>query len=228
MVGAARHGRKPQLIQAVLPATYRTQLVEAGLMIEHPVAAAGTRKLVGIHGLSRQLCATIPDYTAVRSLASFSPGRTAIMRAGQQGQAECRTRSRSRQRFWSPPTSARRANVRSSMRSHLRCETGPTDAAAYRFGEPKHRSPGIVSRAYGNPRPLGAASRRTHPASAVSEILNIGVAKMAMRDDDPRQGITDYLRKHPTDLLVMATEGRTGLARLLQPLGCRDSQLSDQ
>ena len=49
---------------------------------------------------------------------------------------------------------------------------------------------------------------------AVSDILNIGVTKMAMRDDDPRQGITDYLRKHPTDLLVMATEGRTGLARL--------------
>ena len=40
---------------------------------------------------------------------------------------------------------------------------------------------------------------------------------MAMRDHDPRQGITDYLRKHPTDLLVMATEGRTGLARLLNP-----------
>jgi len=55
------------------------------------------------------------------------------------------------------------------------------------------------------------------PRSAVSEILNIGVAKMAMRDDDPRQGITDYLRRHPTDLLVMATEGRTGLTRLFNP-----------
>ena len=52
------------------------------------------------------------------------------------------------------------------------------------------------------------------PRSAVAESLNVGVAKMAMRDDDPRQGITDYLRKHPTDLLVMATEGRTGLARI--------------
>jgi hypothetical protein len=38
---------------------------------------------------------------------------------------------------------------------------------------------------------------------------------MAIRDDDPRQGITDYLRKHPTDLLIMATEGRTGMARLI-------------
>lgn len=52
------------------------------------------------------------------------------------------------------------------------------------------------------------------PRDAVSDTLNVSVAKMAMRDDDPRQGITDYLRKHPTDLLVMATEGRTGLARL--------------
>ena len=55
------------------------------------------------------------------------------------------------------------------------------------------------------------------PRSAVAERLNVGIAKMAMRDDDPRQGITDYLRKHPTDLLVMATEGRTGLARLFRP-----------
>ena len=55
------------------------------------------------------------------------------------------------------------------------------------------------------------------PRSAVADTLNLGVAKMAMRDYDPRQGIIEYLRKHPTDLLVMATEGRTGLARLLNP-----------
>lgn len=53
------------------------------------------------------------------------------------------------------------------------------------------------------------------PRSAVSDSLHVGVAKMAIRDDDPRQGITDYLRKHPTDLLIMATEGRTGIARLI-------------
>lgn len=53
------------------------------------------------------------------------------------------------------------------------------------------------------------------PRSAVSDSLHVGVAKMAIRDDDPRQGITDYLRKHPTDLLIMATEGRTGMARLV-------------
>ncbi len=55
------------------------------------------------------------------------------------------------------------------------------------------------------------------PRTAVAELLNVGINKMAMRDDDPRQGIIDYLRKSPTDLLVMATEGRRGLARLLRP-----------
>ena len=52
------------------------------------------------------------------------------------------------------------------------------------------------------------------PQSAVAETLNVDVVKMAVRDDDPRQGITEYLRKNPTDLLVMATQGRTGLIRL--------------
>lgn len=55
------------------------------------------------------------------------------------------------------------------------------------------------------------------PRNAVAETLGVGVAKMAIRDDDPRQGITDYLRKHPTDLLVMASEGRSGFARLFNP-----------
>jgi len=55
------------------------------------------------------------------------------------------------------------------------------------------------------------------PRSAVAETLGLGVAKMAMRDDDPRLGITDYLRRRPTDLLVMATEARRGLARLTNP-----------
>ena len=53
------------------------------------------------------------------------------------------------------------------------------------------------------------------PRSAVSASLKVNVAKMAIRDEDPRQGITDYLRRHPTDLLVMATEARSGMARLL-------------
>lgn len=55
------------------------------------------------------------------------------------------------------------------------------------------------------------------PRSAVADVLQIGVAKKAMRDDSPRLGITDFLRRRPTDLLVMATEGRAGLARLFHP-----------
>lgn len=55
------------------------------------------------------------------------------------------------------------------------------------------------------------------PRTAVAETLGMNVNKMAVRDDDPRQGITEYLRKRPTDLLVMATEGRVGLARLFNP-----------
>ncbi|MCB1787989.1 MAG: universal stress protein [Gammaproteobacteria bacterium] len=54
------------------------------------------------------------------------------------------------------------------------------------------------------------------PRSAIAESLHVGVAKMAIRDD-ARNGITDYLRRNPTDLLVMATEGRTGIARLFRP-----------
>ena len=52
------------------------------------------------------------------------------------------------------------------------------------------------------------------PQSAVLDTLKVNITKMAVRDDDPRQGITEYLRKNPTDLLVMATRGRTGLIRL--------------
>ena len=52
------------------------------------------------------------------------------------------------------------------------------------------------------------------PRTAVAETLNLDVNKIAVRDDDPRQGITEHLRKNPTDLLIMATQGRTGLVRL--------------
>ena len=55
------------------------------------------------------------------------------------------------------------------------------------------------------------------PRTAVAAELGVEVSKMAIRDDSPRFGITDYLRRHPTDLLVMATEGRAGLRRLINP-----------
>jgi nucleotide-binding universal stress UspA family protein len=48
----------------------------------------------------------------------------------------------------------------------------------------------------------------------VQDRLGLNVKKMAMRDEDPYNGMVDYLRKHPTDLLIMATEARRGLQRL--------------
>jgi nucleotide-binding universal stress UspA family protein len=48
----------------------------------------------------------------------------------------------------------------------------------------------------------------------VQDRLGLNVKKMAMRDEDPHNGMVDYLRKHPTDLLIMATEARRGLQRL--------------
>ncbi len=53
------------------------------------------------------------------------------------------------------------------------------------------------------------------PRTAVAETLNVGVAKMGMRESTPRRGIVEYLGRHPADLLVMATAGRRGLARRL-------------
>jgi len=51
------------------------------------------------------------------------------------------------------------------------------------------------------------------PRTDVVDKLGIDVNKMAQRDYDPRNGIIDYLRRAPTDLLVMASQGRTGMAR---------------
>lgn len=52
------------------------------------------------------------------------------------------------------------------------------------------------------------------PRNAVSAKLGLGIKKMAMRDEDAYNGLVDYLRKHPTDLLVMSTEARRGWARM--------------
>lgn len=52
------------------------------------------------------------------------------------------------------------------------------------------------------------------PKTDVGDKLSVGIKKMAMRDDDPYNGMVDYLRKRPTDLLVMTTEARRGFSRL--------------
>ncbi len=55
------------------------------------------------------------------------------------------------------------------------------------------------------------------PRSAVSEQLRMAVTKVGMRGDRPLRAILDYLEEHPSDLLVLATEGREGMPRWLRP-----------
>ena len=55
------------------------------------------------------------------------------------------------------------------------------------------------------------------PRSAVFEDLALRVKKVAVRGRDPVKATLHYLEQHPTDLIVLATEGREGLQRWLQP-----------
>lgn len=74
---------------------------------------------------------------------------------------------------------------------------------------PWERYPGVRDTliAWGH---LDADSQKTD----VGTKLGISVKKMAIRDESPRLGMIDYLRTHPTDLMIMATEGRAGFSRL--------------
>ena len=53
--------------------------------------------------------------------------------------------------------------------------------------------------------------------SAVSEELNVQIQKVAIDTDEPVESILEYLERHPTDLIVLATEGREGLPRWIKP-----------
>jgi len=55
------------------------------------------------------------------------------------------------------------------------------------------------------------------PQSAVYENLSIGVAKINVRSTDPLKAILNSLEERPSDLIVLATEGRQGLPRWLKP-----------
>ena len=55
------------------------------------------------------------------------------------------------------------------------------------------------------------------PRSAVFEELQVRIRKVNLRSLTPLGASLDYLEKHPTDLIVLATEGRDGLPRLLRP-----------
>lgn len=53
------------------------------------------------------------------------------------------------------------------------------------------------------------------PPTAVGEKLGITVAKIGLLSEDPLSGLFGFLDKHQTDLIVLGTHGRDGLARWL-------------
>lgn len=53
------------------------------------------------------------------------------------------------------------------------------------------------------------------PPEAVGEKLGIAVAKVGLRRDDPLRALLRFLDEHPSDLIVLATRGRDGLAHWL-------------
>jgi nucleotide-binding universal stress UspA family protein len=55
------------------------------------------------------------------------------------------------------------------------------------------------------------------PDSAVLDELNIRVKNVTIRGSDPGVETLRYLAKHPVDLIVLATEGRAGLPRWIEP-----------
>lgn len=55
------------------------------------------------------------------------------------------------------------------------------------------------------------------PRSAVFEELAVRVEKVRLRRRTPVAAIQEYLAKHPSDLIVLATEGRDGLPGWLRP-----------
>ena len=55
------------------------------------------------------------------------------------------------------------------------------------------------------------------PRSEVFQDLSIRVKKVNVRSRSPLAATLDYLDKHATDLIVLATEGRLGLPRWIRP-----------
>jgi nucleotide-binding universal stress UspA family protein len=55
------------------------------------------------------------------------------------------------------------------------------------------------------------------PRSEVFQDLSIRVKKVNVRSRSPLAATLDYLDKHATDLIVLATEGRVGLPRWIRP-----------
>jgi nucleotide-binding universal stress UspA family protein len=55
------------------------------------------------------------------------------------------------------------------------------------------------------------------PGAAVLDELNIKVKKVTLHGTDPGLETLRYLKDHPVDLIVLATEGRAGLPRWIEP-----------
>jgi nucleotide-binding universal stress UspA family protein len=54
------------------------------------------------------------------------------------------------------------------------------------------------------------------PRSAVFEDLAVRVKKVAVREGNPLDAVLDFLDRHPTDLIVLATRGREGMPRWIR------------
>ena len=54
------------------------------------------------------------------------------------------------------------------------------------------------------------------PAASVAERLGIRVAKVQLEASNPIRGIRSFIDEHPSELIVLSTEGRKGLPRWLQ------------
>ena len=55
------------------------------------------------------------------------------------------------------------------------------------------------------------------PRSAVFQELSVRVKKVRLKSGNPLGATLDYLKKEPTDLIVLATEGREGPPRWFHP-----------
>jgi nucleotide-binding universal stress UspA family protein len=54
------------------------------------------------------------------------------------------------------------------------------------------------------------------PPDAVVQKLGIAVAKVGLRHENPLRGLLSFLDEHPSDLVVLATHGRDGLAHWMR------------
>ena len=59
-------------------------------------------------------------------------------------------------------------------------------------------------------------SNANETPAAVSQKLGIKVAKIGLEPQDPLRGLLHFLEQHPSDLIVLATHGRDGIAHWLQ------------